>query len=309
VRIDYRDHPPLVVAFGQNVSEKNATEIQGSIVNHERLRRLVPGAFHLILNGSGGFQKQITIGKEGAMESKNTGPVPLRSVEEALQLKPIQWRMPTEEELKDEFHEGDIDSLLLPSGYPRPGEREDAFEFFKKNLREMEIDHKDLEDENAWRFRFKDYATFKKQVTSYGGPKDPDSMVRKIQAGGALPMPVVIRKTDGSLRLAGGATRTSIAALADQKIRVLVIDQSAALKRRIDIMLGKIAKYISESKNPKIKELNQKIMQASAHLSPEELKHHWNYEEDGEDFGFDGHHLSIMWERIRSWEHKMRGEK
>jgi hypothetical protein len=228
-------------------------------------------------------------------------------LEESLNIKPIKWSYPSEKELEDEFHEADIDALLLPAGYPKPGEREEAFEFFKDNLKEMEIDPKTLEDENAWRFRHKDYKSFRDLVKSYGGPKDPDSMVRKIQAGGELPMPVVILKADGALRLAGGATRVSIASLAGQKVRALVIDEKKALERRILQKKKSIANYISKSKNPDIKELNDKIMKASASLSPEELKH-WEYEEGDKDLGFDAHHLSMLWEQIRNYEHKIAGE-
>jgi len=226
-------------------------------------------------------------------------------LEESLNIKPIKWSYPTEKELEDEFHEGDIDSLLLPSGYPKPEERKEAFEFFKKSLKEMEIDPKKLEDENAWRFRHKDYKSFRDLVKSYGGPKDPDSMVKKIQAGGELPMPVVIRKTDGALRLAGGATRVSIASLAGQKIKALVIDETDALKRRIEKKEKAIEKMIANSKNPDIKEINKRVMEASAKVPKNELMK-WDY--DNDDDGFDGHMLGIQWGLIRLWQSKL-GEK
>jgi CRISPR/Cas system endoribonuclease Cas6 (RAMP superfamily) len=65
-------------------------------------------------------------------------------------------------------------------------------------------------------------------VKNFGGPKDPDAMLDAIRANKPLPMPIVIRKRDGSLFVAGGATRSGIALLAGQKITALVIDEKQA---------------------------------------------------------------------------------
>jgi GNAT superfamily N-acetyltransferase/2'-5' RNA ligase len=226
------------------------------------------------------------------------------AMDEAMNLKPMQWTMPTEEQLNDEFHEGEIDSLLLTMSYPQPGEKEDAFRFFKANLEgPIEIDPKDLKGKNAWRFTFPDYHALRKTVTSYGGPKDPDSMVRKVQSGGSLPMPVVIRRVDGTLELAGGATRTSIALLAGQKIQALVLDEKKTLARKILQKKKSIEKYISKSKNPDIKKISAKAEQLSKTIPSDKLLN-WDNEGDG----FDGYHLGMLWGQIRDYERKIAGE-
>lgn len=139
-----------------------------------------------------------------------------------LQLKAINWAYPTDKELEDEFREEDVYGIFFP-GYPTKAEEQEAFKYFKNNLEEREISPEKLAKDNAWRFDFADYKSLKTQVKKYGSPKDPDSMLRKIQSGGELPMPVAVVKR-GKLLLAGGATRVAIAKLAGQNIKLLVFD-------------------------------------------------------------------------------------
>jgi hypothetical protein len=226
-------------------------------------------------------------------------------MKESLNIKPIKWSYPSEKELEYEFHEADIDALLLPAGYPKPEERKEAFEFFKDNLKEMEIDPKTLEDENAWRFRHKDYKSFRDLVTSYGGPKDPDSMVRKIQAGGERPMPVVILKADGALRLAGGATRVSIASLAGQKVRALVFDAKRAFSRQLE----QKKKYIQDAiaRHKISKELADAVEKASREVDGDELAMDHILDEAGFEESLYREILSISWSKVRELERKIAG--
>ena len=235
---------------------------------------------------------------------------PWRKVmDEAMNLKPMQWTMPTEEQIKDEFNEMEVSELLLGWGYPTPKERADAFDFFKVNLDEIEIDPKDLKGKNAWRFTFPDYHTFRKQVTGYGGPKDPDSMVRKVQSGGSLPMPVVIRRANGTYELAGGATRTSIALLAGQKIKALSFDETKALARWIVKAKSKIADFLrkGEAKHPNIREMNRQIEKKVHEMSPEDFKV-WKKGPMDDEGKFEWFYLAELWRQIRDYEDKIAGK-
>jgi len=230
-------------------------------------------------------------------ESVDQWGVPLL---ESLKIKSIQWRVPTEKELKDEFNEADIESLLIShSGYPSKREIEEAWVFFKSNLEQMEIDPKDLDPKNQWRFRFKDYSTMRKQVKGYGGPKDPDSLVRAIQAGQFLPMPVVIKQADGRLMLAGGATRTAIAGLADQKITALVIDEKKVLRVHVDKAKANIQKYISKSK-PEVEKISARVEELSRSLDAGDIEE--VLEAEYPESGFEVMHLSLLWSKIREME-------
>jgi hypothetical protein len=228
-------------------------------------------------------------------------------LEEAINIKPIKWSYPSEKELDDEFHEADIDALLLPDGYPKPEERKEAFEFFKDNLAQQTIDPKDLSKENDWRFRFDDYDSFRKRVKSYGGPKDPDSMIRKIQSGGTLPMPVVIKKQDGSLLLAGGATRTAIANLSGQKIEALIFDSKKAFSRKLEqkkkYIQSAIARYDIS------KELADAVEKVSKEVDGDELAMEHLLDEAGFEESLYREILTIAWSKIRDLERKIAGDK
>lgn len=173
-------------------------------------------------------------------------------INESLELPKIQWRQPTTKELREEFQEPDIDSLFF-TGYPKKDEVDKAFQFFINNLTRIAIEPSKLNKSNAWRFIFKDYETFEKQVTSYFENKNPKKLINAIQNGEKIPMPVVIKKIDGSYLLAGGATRTAIANLANQKIEALVFDEKKVLRMKLDNKIQKKKDHYQTIKNDEVK--------------------------------------------------------
>ena len=156
---------------------------------------------------------------------------PERALKTPISLPHVNWAQPTRTQLRDEFHEWEIQRLLTPRGYETKEHIEKAFEFFTNNVKPRTITFDSLDLENQFRFRFPDYESLKKQVTSYGGPKDPDRIIDGIRAGDPIPMPVVVETRNQILILAGGATRISIAGLANLPITVLVFHENHALLR------------------------------------------------------------------------------
>jgi len=218
-------------------------------------------------------------------------------LDEELQLKPIKWIYPTDEQLQDEFHEGEIDNLFLDIAYPKPEYKKQAFEFFKNNLKQETIDPKKLDPKNKFRFDFDSYKQFRDQVTRYGGAKDPDSMVRKVQAGGSLPMPVVVKQRNGTYLLGGGATRVSIARLAGQMVEALVIDEDASLKwRALDqkrIIDSFVARYNAQKELEFVKKFDRSAISKPLGLLKKDLES-FNFN-DTEKFHIVV--LSGMWEK------------
>lgn len=159
-------------------------------------------------------------------------PTPLesnRALKAPITLPTIHWAQPTQDQLRDEFHEWEIQRLLDPRGYSPKDQTDKAFEFFCTNLTPTTLSFDSLDLENQFRFRFPDYPTLKRQVTSYGGPKDPDRIVAGIIAGHPIPMPVIVKTRSQRLILAGGATRISIAGLAQLPITALMFEEHRAL--------------------------------------------------------------------------------
>ena len=230
-----------------------------------------------------------------------------RAILNEMRLNEIRWVMPSDSELESEFREHEIYDLLFGAGYPSAEEQAEGFLFFKNNLKPEEIDPKDLDSSNDWRFRFQDYASMRERVTSYGGPKDPDSMIKKIQSGGGLPMPVVVRKANGGLLLAGGATRTAIALLSDQKIKALVFDEKKAVQRTLEKYKNKIKTHIEKSRLPEIKEIARRV-EAESQEPGWKTSGSW-LDEIGAQFGdkakFQAHTLGVYWGIIRRIEREI----
>ena len=174
-----------------------------------------------------------------------------KQIEEGLEIKDIKWSYPTDEELEKEFREEDVYGIFF-KGYPKKEEEQKAFEYFRNNLEKKRINPEELVDDNAWRFDFSDYKSLRDQVKKYADPKDPDSMIRKIQAGGELPMPVAIKR-DGKFMLAGGATRVALAKLANQDIDILIFNPTEWVEkqaRRVDDLLSKWKIQKEQVSNP-----------------------------------------------------------
>jgi hypothetical protein len=130
-------------------------------------------------------------------------------------------------------------------------------------------------------------------------------MVRKVQAGGELPMPVVILKADGALRLAGGATRVSIASLAGQKVRALVFDAKRAFSRQLE----QKKKYIQDAiaRHKISKELADAVEKASREVDGDELAMDHILDEAGFEESLYREILSISWSKVRELERKIAG--
>lgn len=185
--------------------------------------------------------------------NSKTSPDPKKTDEQydwknsdVLKLPKINWTYPSKNELREEFSESEIDNILMPIGHPKKEYIDEAFNFFTSNLTKRTIKVDDLSKKNSFRFIFKDYDTLKKVVTSYGGPKDPDRIVSGIKNGSKIPMPVAVEMRSGELVLAGGATRVSIARLANLPIDILVIKEEDAMIWRSKKTIQNIKELINE---------------------------------------------------------------
>ena len=108
--------------------------------------------------------------------------------------------------------------------WPTKSHYQSAVEDLKKVSEPEELNPKNLKGRHIWNT----YEDLVKTVKSFGGPKDPDSMLEAINSGKSLPMPIVVKNRNGDLHIAGGATRSGIANLAGQTITALVIDEKKA---------------------------------------------------------------------------------
>jgi len=158
----------------------------------------------------------------------------------------ISWRQPTRMELREEFGEADIQNLMIShSGYPTGDESETAWKNFISHLEPVTMKPSELNQANAWRFSVKSVKEIVDRAKRYG--KDPESIVQAMAAGTPIPMPVVIRKMDGSYMLAGGATRTALAALAGQDVTALAVDQKTVYAGHAAKYLSSLAKWADEN--------------------------------------------------------------
>lgn len=149
----------------------------------------------------------------------------------SLNIPKIKWSYPTDKELFNEIQtEHDIEKLLIDETWPNKSHYQEAVAELKKVAEPEELDPNHLKGRHIW----KTYDDLVKTVKSFGGPKDPDSMLDAIKENKPLPMPIVIRKRNDEMQVAGGATRSGIANLADQKITALVIDEKKANERMAD---------------------------------------------------------------------------
>ena len=140
-------------------------------------------------------------------------------------LPEIKWSYPTDKELLNEIRtEFAIEKLFITEMWPKNEHYADAIIEIKKVSSPEKLDPKKIKGRHLW----DTYEALVKTVTSFGGPKDPDAMLASIKANKPLPMPIVVKTKDGDLIVAGGATRSGIAALANQSITALVIDEKKA---------------------------------------------------------------------------------
>ena len=175
------------------------------------------------------------------------------TVEESLQLPEIKWSYPTDKELLNEIQsEFDIEKLLISDTWPKKEHYAEAVKDLKAVSKPERLDPKALKGRHIW----KSYDDLVKTVKSFGGPKDPESMLAAIEKGDALPMPIIVRRRNGEMTVIGGCTRSGIAALSNQKITGLVIDEKLANEKMADSMELDTEK---ESQEEKKKDIYKKI--------------------------------------------------
>lgn len=154
-------------------------------------------------------------------------------VSESLQLPEIKWSYPTDKELLNEVHsEYAIEKLVNPNMNSYPTDKD--YLGFMQSLKEVSkperLDPKTLKGRHIW----KSYDDLEKTVKSFGLPKKPETMLEAIKKGEPLPMPIVVKRRNGELEVLGGCTRSGIAALANQHITALVIDEKTANEKMAD---------------------------------------------------------------------------
>ena len=143
----------------------------------------------------------------------------------SLNIPQIKWRYPTDKELLNELQsEYFIETLFITATWPKSNDYERAIVSLKAVSKPQKLNPKTLKGKHIW----DSYEDLRKIVKQFGIPKDPDSMLKAINEGEALPMPIVVKYRNGNLELLGGATRSGIANLADQPIVALVIDEKKA---------------------------------------------------------------------------------
>jgi GNAT superfamily N-acetyltransferase len=164
-------------------------------------------------------------------------------------LPPIQWRLPSPLELENELKsEYAIERLFITAQWPKPDDFKEALPLILDVATQIELDPTTLKGRHLWPNYQELYIT----VKSFGGPKDPESMIHAISNQKALPMPIVIKKIDGNLEVAGGNTRSGIAALAGQSITALVIDEAKAKGKLADKFEREISRHFDDEKSERI---------------------------------------------------------
>ena len=137
-------------------------------------------------------------------------------------LPEIKWSYPTDKEIDNEIKtEFKIESLFIASTWPKEDEYKQATVDLKDVSKPEKLDPKKLKGYHI----YKSYDDLYNNVKSFGGPKDPESMLKAIRDNKPLPMPIVVRRRNGGMEVLGGATRSGLALLADQFITALVIDE------------------------------------------------------------------------------------
>jgi hypothetical protein len=148
-----------------------------------------------------------------------------------LDIPEIIWSYPTDKELLNEVQtEFEIEKLFISEMWPKTSDYQLAVDHLKKVSEPEKLDPKKLKGRHIW----KSLEDLIKTVKSFGGPKDPEAMLEAISFNKPLPMPIVIRKRNGEMHVAGGATRSGIANLAGQDITALVIDEKKANEMMAD---------------------------------------------------------------------------
>lgn len=249
-----------------------------------------------------GIKNDSQIKREKVMKSRIRFGIVLDELEKSLKLNPIKWRPLTDDEIHNEItSESALQDATGLRGYYKDDKLKSTKEQVKQYSTVEEIDPNHLSDSNKWRFDFDNYKKMKSQVTSYGGPKDPDKIVRAIQSGEELPMPLVVRKKDGSLLLGGGATRTSIAKLAGQKIKAMVFDETKGDHFRLEEKKNQVKE---DAKKLGLSEDDVEMIRVSLHKMRDnnpkddsfirQIKQDMNYQPDSKPFNGLVHQISSV---------------
>jgi len=160
-----------------------------------------------------------------------------------LKLNKIKWSYPTDSELLNEIQsEYDIEKLFVTETWPKEVHYRQAVTDLKMVTKAEELDPKKLKGRHLW----KSYDDLVQTVKSFGGPKNPEKMLEAIEAGKPLPMPIVVKRVTGDIEVVGGNTRSGIAALADQMITALIIDEKTAKEKMADKLEKEAEEYAKE---------------------------------------------------------------
>jgi hypothetical protein len=114
-------------------------------------------------------------------------------------------------------------------------------------------------------------------------------------------MPVVIKNPNGSYLLAGGATRVSIAKLANQNVEAIVIPAQTVISKRQEKLEAKATSFAKkhglEKKNAEMKEKAAKLSLPEFEKWHEEDLESLENEKESDDKSFLVHMLAMYWER------------
>lgn len=141
----------------------------------------------------------------------------------------IRWRKPTDSELELEFKSEYGLEKLFYSGIQsyEPGWTKRGVAGLKKIAKLVKTDP----EKAKVVIQFGSLERMREVTTSYGLPKDPDSMLRAIFDGKSLPAPVATIRKDGSIAILGGNTRWAFARYGDQPLTVYAFFEKDALAK------------------------------------------------------------------------------
>lgn len=134
----------------------------------------------------------------------------------------ITWENPTEAQLEEEWKTEDLETLFF-SGYPKPDQalayKRHWFANMSSFSKAEAVDPDDVKREL--------YITDSDEQLAANIEHMNKNVpaVRAMLESGKAPMPLLIRK-EGKLKVLGGRTRMSLAAMAGQEVKALVIDDS-----------------------------------------------------------------------------------
>ncbi len=135
--------------------------------------------------------------------------------------QPIKWSKPTKEQLKEEWDSETLDTMFF-MGYPKEGESEKYRDHWLDNIDKFSSVEKITKEDLPRQL----YVTTSQEQLAENIKhmnKDVPGISELLKSGNPA-MPIVIRE-DGKLKILGGRTRASLAAMGGKDIEALVIDK------------------------------------------------------------------------------------